>query len=287
VYNGVRHQTSMCKAFVKLSRPFGDQSGGARKWAIRAGCETWFQNGGCRQPTPNDMKKSMSPPPGSKAGKAKATARAKQLAIGTSAYPSYSRSPRMSHKVKQEPYTSASGPSIGPAYDGSRAPPQAYDSSRSSYPYPQYAPGQPSLPSGYHYVPMPNYQHPHGHPGHPMMQSGWSHQNGGYPGQPPALQPESPSEDASPLMTPHPYSTHPYPQPGPGQQYWNPAPPPSQQQGDYKPYASMPPPSAHPYHQSDERGQGQREQHSPGSYEEHSPQGMRGRDDSAELSPAH
>ena len=140
IYNGVRHQTSMCKAFVKLPRPFGDQSGGARKWAIRAGCETWFHGGGYHPPG------STSPSLGTKkilGGKAKATARAKQLIIGTG-------SPDRKEYIDPAPW-SAGGPSNGPAYDGTSRPlmpfaqPQSY-----SYPHP-----------GYHYVPMPG---PHGTP---------------------------------------------------------------------------------------------------------------------------
>lgn len=264
----------MCKAFVKLSRPFGDQSGGARKWAIRAGCETWFANGGCRQPSTSDKRMSISPPPGNKAGKAKATARAKQLAIGTGGY--HQRSPKM-HKVKQEPYTSlVGGPSIGPAFDGTSRPAYA----------PQYHYGYPSqqhqsYPPGYHYFPI---QHNAGHPhaqSHSMMQSYPYQQNGGFQVQPPI---GSPSEDASPLMTPahsaHSYAQYPYSQPGP-QQYWS-APP-----GDHNkpPYASMPPPPAHAYNQSDERNS-QLDQHSPRSYDNrHSPEGTRGRDEDHSLSP--
>ncbi|WOO83723.1 Forkhead box protein D4 [Vanrija pseudolonga] len=55
IYNGVRHQTSMCKAFVKLPRPFGDQSGGARKWAIRQGCQSWFSPSGFHPPSQMNM----------------------------------------------------------------------------------------------------------------------------------------------------------------------------------------------------------------------------------------
>jgi hypothetical protein len=265
----------MCKAFVKLSRPFGDQSGGARKWAIRAGCETWFANGGCRPPSASDKRMSISPPPGNKAGKAKATARAKQLAIGTSGY--HQRSPKMSHKVKQESYLTGpgGGPSTGAAYDGTSRP--VYPSYH--YSYQQQHPA--SYPPGYHYIPIQHNSHPHPH-AHPMMQSYSYQQNGGYQAQPPA---GSPSEDASPLMipaghsAPHPYPQYAYAQPGPPQQYWT-AP-----GGDHKPsYASMPPP-AHAYIQSDERNS-QHEQHSPASYDgQHSPQGMRGREPELSLSP--
>jgi len=105
IYNGVRHQTSMCKAFVKLPRPFGDQSGGARKWAIRAGCETWFSGGGYHPPGSLPVPQVQ----GRKAGKAKSTARSKQLAIGTEDFPK-----------SVTPYSA--GPSSGPAFDGSTRP---------------------------------------------------------------------------------------------------------------------------------------------------------------------
>jgi len=136
IYNGVRHQTSMCKAFVKLPRPFGDQSGGARKWAIRAGCETWFSGGGYHPPGSLPVPQVQ----GRKAGKAKSTARSKQLAIGTEDFPK-----------SVTPYSA--GPSSGPAFDGSTRP-TAYQ--QTGY----HGPG--FLPPGYHYVPVPP-SHGHGH----------------------------------------------------------------------------------------------------------------------------
>jgi hypothetical protein len=154
VYNGVRHQTSMCKAFVKMPRPYGDQSGGARKWAIRSGCETWFHSGGYHPPAasqfspPSSAKKSMS-------GKAKQTARAKQLAIGTG-------SPEMpsamlgagSRRMSHEPFSPSSGhggPSVGPAYDGT---------SRPSWAQGPEAPSTPPMSSSW--TPATSYfSHPH------------------------------------------------------------------------------------------------------------------------------
>lgn len=165
IYNGVRHQTSMCKAFVKLPRPFGDQSGGARKWAIRAGCETWFSNGGYNPPGYHGAAKrpiSSSGPGGSMGGagsamggKAKSTARSKQLAIGTGIGLT---SPRSS------PYGSPgnAGPSVGPAYDGTSKPYYPPQYPLSGYAAPPPPPSQ-YLPPGYHYVPVPAAQgHPNG-----------------------------------------------------------------------------------------------------------------------------
>ncbi|KLT39549.1 hypothetical protein CC85DRAFT_323400 [Cutaneotrichosporon oleaginosum] len=104
IYNGVRHQTSMCKAFVKIPRPFGDQSGGARKWAIRAGCQTWFRDGDYHPP--------ISPPSTThnknRGGKKRSTGNSKQLAIGHDAL-----SPNLS---------SVNGPSDGPPWDPVRHP---------------------------------------------------------------------------------------------------------------------------------------------------------------------
>nr|ODN90594.1 hypothetical protein L203_01705 [Cryptococcus depauperatus CBS 7841] len=163
IYNGVRHQTSMCKAFVKLPRPFGDQSGGARKWGIRAGCESWFAGGGYHPPSnvPTMNKKSSS-------GKAKSTARSKQLAIGTGGddkkLPPGFPSP-----------DSSDGPSSGPAYDGTNG-----ANSRTLVPYgqPSYAqpfsspPTNSHLPPGYHYIPVgPNQAH--AQPQQPMYVPVW------------------------------------------------------------------------------------------------------------------
>ncbi|BEJ07625.1 hypothetical protein CcaverHIS641_0408940 [Cutaneotrichosporon cavernicola] len=104
IYNGVRHQTSMCKAFVKIPRPFGDQSGGARKWAIRSGCQTWFRDGDYHPP--------VSPPSAihnkSKGGKKRSTSNSKQLAIG--------------HDPMSPNLSSANGPSDGPPWDPVRNP---------------------------------------------------------------------------------------------------------------------------------------------------------------------
>ncbi|GMK57110.1 hypothetical protein CspeluHIS016_0309500 [Cutaneotrichosporon spelunceum] len=104
IYNGVRHQTSMCKAFVKIPRPFGDQSGGARKWAIRSGCQTWFRDGDYHPP--------VSPPSAihnkHKGGKKRSTGNSKQLALGQDPM-----SPNLS---------STNGPSDGPPWDPVRSP---------------------------------------------------------------------------------------------------------------------------------------------------------------------
>lgn len=45
LYNGIRHAMTVSEAFVKLPRAWGDQSGKARKWSIKPGCEDWFRNG--------------------------------------------------------------------------------------------------------------------------------------------------------------------------------------------------------------------------------------------------
>nr|XP_018259391.1 uncharacterized protein I303_08319 [Kwoniella dejecticola CBS 10117]OBR81549.1 hypothetical protein I303_08319 [Kwoniella dejecticola CBS 10117] len=160
IYNGVRHQTSMCKAFVKLPRPFGDQSGGARKWAIRAGCETWFAGGGYHPPT--------STPPSNKTpkigGKAKATARSKHLIIGTS---EDKKSRGLYNGIYPDSNSSGEGPSSGPAYDGTSRPLIPYSQynptsmASTGYGAPAPPPSNSHLPPGYHYVPI---QPAHGHP---------------------------------------------------------------------------------------------------------------------------
>ena len=137
IYNGVRHQTSMCKAFVKLPRPFGEQSGGARKWAIRAGCETWFKNGGYHPPGPSVSASTR------KGGKAKQTARAKSLAVGTSP-----TSPPEKKLVYEDEAPWSAGPSSGPAYDGTNRPFHGGPQLPPSYSHQGY------LPPGYHYVPI-------------------------------------------------------------------------------------------------------------------------------------
>ncbi|WVQ74466.1 hypothetical protein IAR50_004067 [Cryptococcus sp. DSM 104548] len=160
IYNGVRHQTSMCKAFVKLPRPYGCQSASARKWGIRAGCESWFANGGYHPPsnavTTNKSSHSSSKSSG---GKAKSTARSKHLAIGTNG------------EMKKLPPgfpspDSSDGPSSGPAYDGSTGAVAPYQSQAQQQSYGSSGPfssPQPShLPPGYHYVPV------NPAPGHPQ-----------------------------------------------------------------------------------------------------------------------
>ncbi|ODN97325.1 hypothetical protein L198_03888 [Cryptococcus wingfieldii CBS 7118] len=148
IYNGVRHQTSMCKAFVKLPRPYGCQSASARKWGIRAGCESWFAGGGYHPPN-----HAATTNKSAKGGKAKSTARSKQLAIGTNG------------DLKKLPPgfpspDSSDGPSSGPAYDGSSGAVAPYQQ-----PYGQQfsSPQTTShLPPGYHYVPV------NPAPGHPQ-----------------------------------------------------------------------------------------------------------------------
>ena len=139
----------MCKAFVKLPRPFGDQSGGARKWAIRAGSESWFSNGVYHPPG-----HSVTAQPKVKPGKAKTAARAKQLAIGTG-----SSSPVVS-KTEFAPFSA--GPSSGPAFDGS-----AHSGAYPQPSYPNY------LPPGYHYVPVPP-SHGHAQAGQSMYVPIWA-----------------------------------------------------------------------------------------------------------------
>ncbi|OCF40582.1 hypothetical protein I317_05592 [Kwoniella heveanensis CBS 569] len=164
IYNGVRHQTSMCKAFVKLPRPFGDQSGGARKWAIRAGCEGWFAGGGYHPPTSSATTTTKTSKNG---GKAKVTARSKQLIIGTN-----------EDKKGRDVFfpnsgSSGEGPSSGPAYDGTSRPlipysqPYAPASYAAPAPPPQnghahaHSHSHGHMAPGYHYVPIPPA---HGHP---------------------------------------------------------------------------------------------------------------------------
>lgn len=276
----------MCKAFVKLPRPFGDQSGGARKWAIRAGCETWFAGGGYHPPGSNaaaSMKKASSPPSAS-SGKAKQTARSKQLAIGTSS----SHSPKMSSassKVKSEPYLPASmggGPSVGPAFDGTSKPyypPYGH----SAVPYQHYAPqSSQAAPTGYYpghghyYVPIHA-----GYSQQPQSQSGsaqpyWNTygSNGQQAHGSPDTSPQMPPSATYPPAYGSSYGA--YPQPG---QYAQP--------NDGKMYGSMSMPHHPGYPQSSERPDTQGSQGSPASYEgKPSPNG-RDRDNSAELSPRH
>lgn len=157
IYNGVRHQTSMCRAFVKLPRPFGDQTGGARKWGIRAGCEGWFAGGGYHPPS-NAVTTNKS----NKNRKAKSTARSKLLAVG------------MSGGKKLPPGfpspTSSDGPSSGPAYDGSSGAVAPYQQPYSAAAFSSPATNS-HLPPGYHYIPVnssQNYTQPQ-----PVYVPGW------------------------------------------------------------------------------------------------------------------
>lgn len=105
----------MCKAFVKLPRPFGDQSGGARKWAIRDGCQTWFRDGNYHAPVTapshgNHTNKA-------KGGKSRSTGRSKHLAIGTGGDSKYGADP-MSPSLMNN----AAGPSSGAPWDPARSP---------------------------------------------------------------------------------------------------------------------------------------------------------------------
>lgn len=151
IYNGVRHQTSMCKAFVKLPRPFGDQTGGARKWGIRAGCEGWFAGGGYHPPS-----NAVTTNKPSKSRKAKSTARTKQLAVGTNGdkkLPPGFPSP-----------ASSDGPSSGPAYDGSSGAIASYQQPYSTATFSSPATNS-HLPPGYHYIPVNSSQnHPQPQP---------------------------------------------------------------------------------------------------------------------------
>ncbi|KJE04223.1 hypothetical protein I311_02030 [Cryptococcus gattii NT-10] len=144
IYNGVRHQTSMCKAFVKLPRPFGDQTGGARKWGIRAGCEGWFAGGGYHPPSNAVITNKPN-----KNRKAKSTARSKLLAVG------------MSGGKKLAPGfpspTSSDGPSSGPAYDGSSGSVAPYQQPYSAAAFSSPATNS-HLPPGYHYIPVNSSQ---------------------------------------------------------------------------------------------------------------------------------
>lgn len=158
----------MCKAFVKLPRPFGDQSGGARKWAIRAGCETWFHSGGYYPPGSSPTPSTTSLKPKVSGGKAKSTARTKQLAIGIASPPA---------QKGRETDLASPGPSSGPAWDGHHrsGTGATYPTSQSQIGRPTplspqfsshpvqthpYAPMPGYLAPGYHYVPY-SLQNPH------------------------------------------------------------------------------------------------------------------------------
>lgn len=111
----------MCPAFVKLSRAQGDQGGGAHKWAIRSGYESFFHSGGYHPPaTPVPVPVPTKGRSTSMGGKAKSTAQSKRLAIGTSS-PEDIRGKKQLHEPFS-PSTGHGGPSIGPAYDGSAKP---------------------------------------------------------------------------------------------------------------------------------------------------------------------
>ncbi|KAI9636916.1 uncharacterized protein MKK02DRAFT_45624 [Dioszegia hungarica] len=262
VYNGVRHQTSMCKAFVKLPRPYGDQSGGARKWAIRAGCESWFHSGGYHPPAGANasptashasVKKSSSVGP---PGKAKSTARSKQLAIGTISPP---EAPR--RRLEHEPYSPSSGqggPSVGIAFTGTGrsswqpAPTPMSSAGEPMYPVPsqhgQHLPPPPGMqypPQGYHYVPI---QAQHHQPMHPHAQHG---------GQPMYV----------PVYNSYPHGhqlQHPQHHPSPGQHYM---PTPVSSSGQHQ----------HPYHQGQghsSHGSGEWQYESEGKAEQGQGQGQ-------------
>ena len=113
IYNGVRHQTSMCEAFVKLNRPYGDQSGGARKWAIREGCQDWFRGGGYH-PAP----KSKTPKGGSGIVNPRKTSKSKETAIG-----------RGSGKYSAPSSPTFQGPDTGPSAG------EPWDCTKSPHPY--------------------------------------------------------------------------------------------------------------------------------------------------------
>lgn len=150
----------MCKAFVKMPRPYGDQSGGARKWAVRAGCETWFHSGGYHPPAASQF----SPPSSKKTigGKAKATARAKQLAVGTG---SPEMPPLGGRRLSYEPFSPSSGhggPSIGPAFDGSSRPAWLQAPAPAAPPSP---PATSTYTPATTYTPFaPSYSHSQSHP---------------------------------------------------------------------------------------------------------------------------
>lgn len=268
----------MCKAFVKLPRPFGDQSGGARKWAIRAGCETYFQGGGYHPPGSNaaaNMKKAGSPPAN---GKAKQTARSKQLAIGTSS----SHSPKISaNKIKTDPYIPSlgGGPSVGPAYDGSGKPYYPPYGHTSVPQYTNHYGGQPGSQGGYYaYQPIP---YGHGYAQQPQ----WAP----YGASAPAPGSPASQNEHSPQVSATGYHGYPYPSP-----YSQPGVPPHPYvtQGEYKPYAGMAPPhmSHHAgpgFPQSDERPNTQGSHGSQASYDGKLSPDAGDRAASVELSPRH
>lgn len=100
----------MCKAFVKLPRPFGDQSGGARKWAFRDGCQTWWRDGVFHAPAAPANSHANKP----KGGKSRATGRSKELAIGSTT--------DLAYDALSPGLNTAHGPSTGPAWDPVRNP---------------------------------------------------------------------------------------------------------------------------------------------------------------------
>lgn len=133
----------MCKAFVKLPRPFGDQSGGARKWAIRDGCQEWFRGGAYRPPTTTGKAKNGLGGSVILGGPHNTRSKNKELALG---------------RIKDEPespvWNSGGGPSSGKPWDPEASPhPYQGDPTYNTYPLSPFTQQQqvvsshPSVPS--------------------------------------------------------------------------------------------------------------------------------------------
>lgn len=101
----------MCKAFVKLNRPWGDQSGGARKWAIRDGCQNSFQIGSPTWSLPTRFT-SSSVLKAKQKTQARTVSKSKQLALG------HGESPER----ELSPFDESNGPSNGAPWDPSKDP---------------------------------------------------------------------------------------------------------------------------------------------------------------------
>lgn len=103
----------MCKAFVKLNRPWGDQSGGARKWAIRDGCQNSFQMGSPTWTPPARFSQAAPQHTHKLKAKSRAVGKSKQLALGRG---------EDSPDREPSPFDDANGPSTGSAWDPERDP---------------------------------------------------------------------------------------------------------------------------------------------------------------------
>lgn len=104
----------MCKAFVKLNRPWGDQTGGARKWAIRDGCQNSFQMGSPTWTPPARFSQTGQQQQSAKMkSKARAIGKSKQLALGRG---------EDTPDRESSPFDETAGPSTGNPWDPERDP---------------------------------------------------------------------------------------------------------------------------------------------------------------------